>query len=429
MKTKPQNIWFLQDGEPLPLGSTQRLMRTYSQAEYLWAKGYSVTWFASRFDHVSKKFTAGPREQKLNDGFEIVLLDGPGYRRNISPARFWHLFRVGKSFSRQVDLRPKPDVVVASWPSPELAYAGAVVCKRLSVPLVVDVRDPWPEPFLSYLPSWCRWVILPVVRYYRNLLRKTLEVASLVTAVNEPQLLWALNNRLNRGTPLEGGHVIALGYPNSEHFIFQPTPVSFSEKCPLVISFVGDFNNTHGVERIALAIRHLRERTDLPVHFALVGDGEKLPSVRSLLAGVGGCHIPGRVGSPELARYLTSSHFGLVSVAPPMRRYYLGNKVFEYMAFGCGIITPESGSTTNFVNQYGIGVALQNDTAEAFVQAIKALIAEPERVATMRHRAREIFEKNFTTEVLNARFEELLKNVHAPASNFQIRRAFDEAGE
>ena len=45
------HIWLIQIGEPLPLGNRTRLMRTGLLAEQFLARGHTVLWWASAFEH------------------------------------------------------------------------------------------------------------------------------------------------------------------------------------------------------------------------------------------------------------------------------------------------------------------------------------------------------------------------------------------
>ena len=62
-----KRIWLLQDGEPLPTDDNPRLMRTGTLAERLVEAGFDVTWWASSFQHSTKRYRSRggrPRSQE-----------------------------------------------------------------------------------------------------------------------------------------------------------------------------------------------------------------------------------------------------------------------------------------------------------------------------------------------------------------------------
>lgn len=128
-------------------------MRAYLLARELSQRGHSVHWFTGRFDHTHKQQReSASSDFRINPDIEVHLLNGPGYRRNLSFARILHHRAVAAHFRSRAKQLPLPDCIVASHPSPELCRAGADVAGEHAIPLVVDVRDPWPESFIG-IPS------------------------------------------------------------------------------------------------------------------------------------------------------------------------------------------------------------------------------------------------------------------------------------
>ena len=79
------NIWLIQSGEPLPTDDTVKKMRTALLADELLAKGHSVIWWTSAFDHIKKKwiFTKDTEVQKKNglkfSDCVILVLESGGW--------------------------------------------------------------------------------------------------------------------------------------------------------------------------------------------------------------------------------------------------------------------------------------------------------------------------------------------------------------
>src|SRR5574341_243598 len=140
------NVWLIQIGETLPLVSNIRKLRTALLADKLITKGHSVLWWASAFDHLQKKWISKQEtEVKISNNFTIKLLKGIGYKRNVSIRRFIDHRIIAKRFRELVSAESRPDIIVASLPSHDLAYEAVMYANKNNIPIIVDIRDPWPD--------------------------------------------------------------------------------------------------------------------------------------------------------------------------------------------------------------------------------------------------------------------------------------------
>jgi hypothetical protein len=47
----------------------------------------------------------------------------------------------------------KPDIILSSLPILKLSLSAVEYGKKMNIPLVLDMRDMWPDVFLGYIPS------------------------------------------------------------------------------------------------------------------------------------------------------------------------------------------------------------------------------------------------------------------------------------
>jgi glycosyltransferase involved in cell wall biosynthesis len=119
-----------------------------------------------------------------------------------------------------------------------------------------------------------------------------------------------------------------------------------------VITFIGTFGQWHGAEVLAAAIEriYMQNRSWLienKVHFLFVGDGLKMPKVRTILEDSGAikhCTLTGLVPQDQAALHLSAADI-LISPHVPnsdgTRFFGSPTKLFEYMAMGKGIVASD----------------------------------------------------------------------------------------
>jgi hypothetical protein len=148
------DVWLITIGEPVPVGegAKDRLHRTGLFAALLAGWGHRVTWWTSAFDHFRKRPLGPLGEVSLSPGLKAILLDGGGYSRNLSLARFRDHSRIARRFREAVGHHPAPDVLVAALPSLELPLEAVRYGQSRGRPVVLDMRDMWPDIFVEALP-------------------------------------------------------------------------------------------------------------------------------------------------------------------------------------------------------------------------------------------------------------------------------------
>ncbi|MBI4419811.1 MAG: glycosyltransferase, partial [Gemmatimonadetes bacterium] len=150
--------WLITVGEPLPLpGQRTRLLRTGRLALALVRRGHQVTWWTSTFDHFAKAGLDVDDVERLSAGLELRFLHGIPYDRNVSVRRLVNHWQLARGFRRRALEIAPPDVILCSFPTVELCWQATRYARRKGVPILIDVRDLWPDIFLSAMPGPLRW--------------------------------------------------------------------------------------------------------------------------------------------------------------------------------------------------------------------------------------------------------------------------------
>ena len=180
------NIWVIAIGEPLPLETNKdRLHRCGLVSSELVRRGHNVTWWTSTFNHLTKKhYYDQDTEIILSKNYKIKLLHGCYYGKNISFNRIKNHYEIGKSFKNNIKSRNKPDIIFCAFPSIELSYYATLYALDNKVPIIIDVRDLWPDIFLSVFPKFLGPFIKIVLWKYFKMTELTFTNSTAIIGIN-----------------------------------------------------------------------------------------------------------------------------------------------------------------------------------------------------------------------------------------------------
>ena len=154
-------VWLITVGEPLPIdGNNDRLHRTGMLAKLLVQKGHKVVWWTSTFDHIRKihRFNSDSTINESNN-FKIKLLYSIGYKKSVSIFRFANNYLIGCKFYKYAQEELRPTIILSSLPTLKLSLASVKYGNKKGVPVVLDIRDMWPDMFLDYVPSLAKRIL------------------------------------------------------------------------------------------------------------------------------------------------------------------------------------------------------------------------------------------------------------------------------
>lgn len=411
-------IWLVTIGEPLPSDPGHpRLLRAGLLAETLAERGHEVLWWTSAFDHVNKIFRApADMRVRVRPRLELLLMHGTGYRRNLSLARIRDHRTLAHRFANLALREAKPDIILASFPSIELCLAAARFGRAQGVPVVLDVRDLWPDIFLDYAPAPLRSLARLALSQLFSETVEAFRLAFAVTGITPPFVQWGvqragrLSSALDRDFPM--------GYPAR-----TPNAASLSEARrwwkeqhdievgeDLLVVFFGSFGRQVDLVSVLEAARRLRGTS---IRFVLCGTGERLTECRHLVEGLDNVIQPGWVDAPRIRALMDMADVGL---APYFSRSdFLAsypNKVLEYLSGGLPVLSAISGLVGELVETEGCGLVYGGDSpAERLASLLNELKHNPDRLVAMSENARRLFAKRFSAEKVYADVTDYLAQV------------------
>lgn len=415
----PMRIWIVATGEPWPTDEGRpRLLRGGILAHYCATRGDTVTWWNTTFDHRRRQDRFG-RDVVHQDPSGVIMrgLYAPTpYSRSVSLDRIVNHVQVGRAFRRQVEGLEKPDVIMACMPLVELAYEAVRYGRKHEIPVVVDLRDFWPDVWLEPVPEPLRPLARIPLTPWTWMLRRALEDCDAISGITKSFLRWGLakSGRARRDTDF----VAPLAYDtvrlSSQEL--EAADAYWDELCvpregAFIASYFGTLANRIGAELIVDAARAMPVERRKDVRLVIAGEGDACQSLKERARGLEHVLFPGWVDLPRIAALKARAGVGLIAYPnTPDFVASVPNKVLEYLAGGLAVVSTLEGEVCALLEREGAGVHVAQRTPEALAQALIDLADDPRRLADLRASARKASQAYASAEVYG-RFRERLRSI------------------
>lgn len=399
-------VWLVTVGEPLPLpGTGARLLRAGLLGQMLARRGHQVVWWTSTFDHWQKRHLyPSDTVLRLQDEISLHLLHGRGYRHNISIRRILDHIRVAGRFSTLAEVESVPDVILCSLPTLELALASTRYGKRHGVPVVIDVRDLWPDIFQEFAPHWARGLARYALAPMRGQAMRACVDAYAITGNSPPFVEWGLRNagrvatRLDRPFPF-GYLAQAPAEQDREAAVrFWKGHGLAKGQGGLIACFFGTLGHQFDLETV-LDAALLLESEGHAVRFVLCGIGERLEALKTRAGTSRAVVFPGWVDRAQIHALMGMADVGLA----PYRNHagFVGNmpnKPIEYLAGGLPVLTSLGGYLGGFLASHGCGMSYPEGNALALRDIFVRFCENSQPLADMSSNARRVFAQQFDAD-------------------------------
>ncbi len=413
-------VWLLHIGEDLPVDGTTRLLRYGYLARALAERDHQVLRWAPTFRHATKQFRFSTDVRvTISENYAIQFVHAPGYRRNVSAERL-RTYRTLDRRLRQLAAREsRPDLIVAAIPSLEWAAAAIDYGRSHEIPVIIDVRDLWPDVFLNAFPKVARPVGRVLLAGYERVARRVCAQATALTAVSPSYLNWALTKARRQARPTD--RVLPIGFePQSvPHHILMRNLAALRDRgidpaSPTCL-FTGQFERSYDLETVIQAARRFQTEERPVVQFVLCGDGSKMPALKRAAAGLRNVHYLGWVDAHMLQTALSVSSIGLCAYADDALQS-LPNKPFEYMAGGLAVVSSLPGDLAKLLNQHQCGLTYGAGDASSLANCLESLLRDPKQLAAIRANAYETWSRHYRSTQIYDQFVTYLEALSRIAS-------------
>ena len=303
---------------------------------------------------------------------------------------------------------PRPDVIVATSPQFFCGWAGVWASRIKRVPLVLEIRDIWPESIAAV------GAMRPGIgiRYLEWLERRMYLAARQIVTVGTGYR----DHVLRRAPKAVGRTYVITNGVDAELYVPQQPNASLLERYGLagkfVCSYVGTIGMAHGLEVVLRAARRLKDAGRDDIAFLLVGDGAKRAALteQARMDGVADRVIfTGRLAKEEMPTVLASSDASLVHLRGiELFGTVIPSKIFETMAMERPIIMGVKGPARKIVMEAEGGVPMEPDSDEELARIVTGMADDRAGTAAMGRRGRAYVLEHYNRDGLAAEYLELL---------------------
>jgi glycosyltransferase involved in cell wall biosynthesis len=329
---------------------------------------------------------AAVAEGLVSLGHEVHVLATPGETGSF-PSGPVHWCRMGPPFGirhlRVLRTRRvlalaraiRPDVIMERYYN--FGGEGLRAARQVGALTVLEVN----APVIDYPGSPKRWLdralIVEPMRRWREW---QCAVADLI--VTPSTAIVPRSVRRERIVEIEWGADTARFHPGAT----GPVPFTRNPGSTVAV-FAGAFRRWHGAVHLVDAIGKLRARGRRDIMGVMIGDGPELPRVRHRAGRLDGVVFTGAVSHDRMPACLTAADIGVapfdVAAHAPLALdfYWSPLKIFEYMAAGLPVVTPNIARLRRIVTHEREGLLYDASDPNALVLALERLTDSTFRAA------------------------------------------------
>lgn len=304
----------------------------------------------------------------------------------------------------------RPHVIVATSPQFFCGWAGVFASWLRWVPLVLEIRDIWPESIVT-VGAMKKGIAVRILEYLERAMYRS---ARHIVAVGD-------GYRKNVESKAAVSDRISVVTNGVDATLFRPSEPShefigrWNLENKYVCSYVGTLGMAHGLDVTIRAAELLRKQGHDDVVFMLVGDGANRAKLEEEVAQNGlsdAFRFTGRLDKKLMPDVLASSSVMLVHLKKSeLFETVIPSKIFEAMAMERPIIMGVKGESAEIVKKSKAGVFMEPENESDLVRQILDLKSDEGRYRELKKNAREFVIENYSRDVLANRMLDVLGSV------------------
>lgn len=395
-------FWIIhaQENPALPRSQpSRREWRSNTLCECLGDRGHEVVRWRSSFSHQAKEQLTKGSSRQMAENYALQFIASPDYRRHVGPARIRNHRALGREFTRLAKADPAtPDLIHVCNVPIELCAAAVAYGQARGIPVVIDVRDLWPDVYLDFMPKTLRGAASFYFDHFSWRLARAFQGATAITGLTQSYLDWGLAKAKRSQTPADA--IFAMCYQKLDTQPDATTVTDLRAKIglapdDLVASYIGNIGYQSDFETVITAARTLA-KTQPRFKVVIAGSGPRADALRQMAADLPNVILPGWLEGHEVHTLMHLSAIGLIAYKPvPNFLRNIPNKFSEYLAGGLAIACGLEGEMGRLVRDSKCGFTYAPGDAAGFSSQVDTLMQDPDALALLGRNARQLHHTHF----------------------------------
>lgn len=336
------NVWIVNHYAIPP--SMGGLVRHYYFSKYLQKKGHSVKIFTSSKIHntdINMIRDKSLYREEMEDGVEYTFVRSRDYKGN-GMDRVINMmdlpFKTWKAMKRFYK-REKPDVIYTSSPDLFVALFALLFGRKHKIPVVVEVRDLWPESIVEYNGMSRKNPIIQVLYQLEKWIYKRADQLIFTMEGGKDYIQdkgWNKMIDLNKINHVNNGVDLKEYINDIEKYQFQDKDLDDPSMFKVV--YVGSVRKANNIGLLVRVGKELRKRNNNRIKIIIYGDGtdKEILEKECKNQNLSNVVFKGKVDKKYVPYILSKSNLNILNYKQAATWKYGGsqNKQFEYLASG-----------------------------------------------------------------------------------------------
>jgi len=353
--------------------------------------------------------------EKVGERIAIQFIKGCGYPNDLSPKRFLHNRQTGREFIRLANCREdRPDVIFAPVPTLELAQAAVIYANKRNIPIIVDVRDLWPDIYLTMIPKvlhgFAKILLYPEYKRANYIFKNATGITAISKTYLTKGLSYAQRNLkvTDKFFPLGSGETINPNLLQSNNMTESAICKYKVDQNKFIVTFVGTFSKFLDIENILDAAKLLIDKQN--IHLFIIGYGERSDEFSNIAISLPNVTMSGWLDAGEIQKILAKTKVGLVAYSRDALMS-LPNKPFEYMAAGLPLLSSLPGELEQLIQQHDIGRTYTAGDPVSLAEGIRWFYDHPDQTFQMGERSLTLFSTKFRSDIVYEEFSKYIEEI------------------
>lgn len=336
------NVWIVNHYAIPP--SMGGLVRHYYFSKYLQKQGHNVRIFTSSKIHntdINMIQDKSLYKEEIVDGVGYTFVRSRDYKGNgidritnmiDLPFKMW---KAMKNFYKT----EKPDVIYTSSPDLFVAFFALLYGKKYKVPVVVEIRDLWPESIVEYNGMSRKNPIIQVLYQLEKWIYKKADQLIFTMEGGKEYICdkgWEKAVDLDKVNHVNNG--VDLDEFQTDIEKYQISDKDLNEISKFKVVYVGSIRRANNVHNLVEVAKELKYRKEEDIQILIYGDGTDRKELENICLDnhLDNVIFKGKVEKKYIPYILSKSNLNILNYKQAATWKYGGsqNKQFEYLASG-----------------------------------------------------------------------------------------------